>query len=79
MKKKRWEIIHEDDDIIVVNKPARFLSIPDRYDKTIPSIIGVLSERRENVFINHRLDKETSGIMLFTKNEAAHKLSLIHI
>lgn len=73
MKKRRWEIIHEDDDIIVVNKPARFLSIPDRYDKTIPSVVGVLSERRPEVFINHRLDKETSGLMLFTKNAAAHK------
>lgn len=73
MKKKRWTIIFEDDDLIVIDKPAPFLTIPDRYDKTIPSLLGKLSERRDEVFVNHRLDKETSGLMLFTKNESAHK------
>jgi len=72
-KKNRWTILHEDDDLIIIDKPAPFLTIPDRYDPTIPSLKGSLSLKREQVFINHRLDKETSGLILFTKNEAAHK------
>lgn len=73
MKKKRWTILHEDEAVIVVDKPAPYLTIPDRYDKTKANLIGILSEEREEVFINHRLDKETSGLILFTKSEAAHK------
>lgn len=73
MKKLRWEILFEDDDVIVINKPAPYLTIPDRYDKTIPSLLGILKERRSEIFINHRLDKETSGLILMTKNENAHK------
>jgi len=73
MKKKRWEIVHEDASVIVINKPAPFLTIPDRYDKTKPNLLGTLTERRESIKVNHRLDKETSGLILFTKNEEAHK------
>ena len=49
------------------------MTIPDRYDKTKPNLVSILSERREEVFINHRLDKETSGLIVFTKNAEAHK------
>ena len=73
MKQKRWQIVHEDEAIIVVDKPAPYLTIPDRYDKTKPNLVGILSERREEVFINHRLDKETSGLIVFTKTAEAHK------
>lgn len=73
MKRRRWSIIHEDEDIIVVDKTAPYLTIPDRYDKTIPCLLSTLSENRTEVFVNHRLDKETSGLILFTKNADAHK------
>lgn len=73
MKKLRWNILFEDEAIIVVDKPAPFLTIPDRYDRTIPNVHGVLLASREDVFINHRLDKETSGLLVFTKTEEAHK------
>lgn len=74
MKKLRWEILFEDEALIIINKPAPYLTIPDRYDSTIPSLIGELSKKRPNVFVNHRLDKETSGLILFTKTEEAHRL-----
>jgi 23S rRNA pseudouridine955/2504/2580 synthase/23S rRNA pseudouridine1911/1915/1917 synthase len=73
MKMKRWTIVHEDEDIVVVNKPALYLSIPDRYDNGIPNIKTILQERRPEIYVNHRLDKETSGLILFTKNAEAHK------
>ena len=73
MKTKRFNILFEDDNIIVVDKPAPFLTIPDRFDKTIPSLLGILSAKRSEIFINHRLDKETSGVILLSKNAEAHR------
>lgn len=74
MKKLRWKILFEDEALIIVDKPAPYLTIPDRYDRTIPSVFGILSDTREEVFINHRIDKETSGLLVFTKTAEAHKL-----
>lgn len=69
----RPTLIHEDDDLIILNKPANWLSIPDRYDPTKPNLYHWLQSRYEQVFIVHRLDRETSGVICFAKNEAAHK------
>lgn len=74
MKKLRWTLIFEDEDLIIVDKPAPYLTIPDRYDRTIPNVHGMLLSNREQVFINHRIDKETSGLLVFTKNEESHKV-----
>ena len=71
--KHKIEILYEDDDLIIVNKPALFLSIPDRHDSTKPNVLSYLNKRYDKVFTVHRLDKETSGILCFAKNEAAHK------
>lgn len=73
MAKQRPTIIYEDDDLFIVNKPANWLSIPDRYDPTKPNLYHWLQQKQESVFIVHRLDKETSGVICFAKNEAAHK------
>ena len=66
-------IVFEDKDIVIVNKPARFLSIPDRFKTDLPNVFGWLKERNEEVFTVHRLDKETSGILCFAKNSESHK------
>jgi 23S rRNA pseudouridine955/2504/2580 synthase/23S rRNA pseudouridine1911/1915/1917 synthase len=66
-------IIYEDDDLVAVNKPSGLLSIPDRFDPKIPSLKQQLAERNENIFVVHRLDRDTSGIILFAKNEEAHR------
>lgn len=67
------EIIYEDDDIIIVNKPPFFLTIPDRFAPEKVNLYNFLSDIFGKVFIVHRLDKETSGILIFAKNEAAHR------
>ena len=79
------EILHEDDDIVVVNKPAGLLSIPDHWDKEKSHLRGVLESylfkkneksKKNNtgeIFVIHRLDKDTSGIMIFAKNSESHK------
>lgn len=71
--KKKPVVIFEDADIIIVNKPPLYLAIPDRYAVDKPNVLAYLSEFREKVFTVHRIDKETSGLMVFAKNEAAHK------
>lgn len=67
------EIIFEDEDIVVVTKPPGMLSIPDRYDPKLISADKVLRKKYGNIFVVHRLDKETSGVMVFAKNAGAHK------
>ena len=65
-------LIFENDDFIVLNKPSGLLSIPDREGKEI-SLKKILQEKYKEIFTIHRLDKGTSGLITFAKNEAAHK------
>ena len=65
-------IVSETEDWIAINKPAGLLSIPDREGKEI-SLKILLKERYGSIFTIHRLDKETSGMIIFAKNEIAHK------
>jgi 23S rRNA pseudouridine1911/1915/1917 synthase len=71
--KNKPSIIFEDDDIIVLNKPAHYLTIPDRFVAERANLTTFLKDRLEDVFVVHRLDKETSGVILFAKNAAAHR------
>lgn len=66
------EVIYEDEDFIVLNKPAGVLTIPDRFSKSLPNLYGILTEKYGRIFVVHRLDKETSGVICFAKNEEAH-------
>src|SRR5256885_16350514 len=65
-------IIFENDDFIVLNKPAGLLSIPDREGKEI-SLKKILQEKYEQIFTVHRLDRDTSGLIVFARNEIFHK------
>ncbi len=66
------ELIFENADFVVLNKPAGVLSIPDREGKD-PSLKSWLKEKYGNIFTVHRLDRGTSGLILFAKTESAHK------
>jgi 23S rRNA pseudouridine955/2504/2580 synthase/23S rRNA pseudouridine1911/1915/1917 synthase len=66
-------LIFENDDLIVLNKPSGLLSIPDREGKEI-SLKKILREKYGEIFTIHRLDKGTSGLIVFAKNDATHKL-----
>lgn len=68
----KYGIIHENDAFVAVNKPAGLLSVPDRMGQDV-SLKQLLKERYGNIFTVHRLDKGTSGIIVFAKDEAAHK------
>lgn len=64
--------ITENNDFIALNKPSGLLSIPDREGKEI-SLKILLKEKYGDIFTVHRLDKDTSGLIVFAKNETAHK------
>lgn len=71
------DIIFENDQFIAVNKPSGLLSIPDRLGKEI-SLKDILKEKYGAIYTVHRLDKDTSGIIVFAKTEESHKeLSLL--
>lgn len=65
-------IIFETPDYIALNKPSGMLSIPDREGKE-PSLKSMLREKYGEIFTVHRIDRDTSGLIVFAKNEAAHK------
>jgi RluA family pseudouridine synthase len=67
------EIIYQDISILVINKPAGVLCIPDGYDRTIPHIRSILEPDFGRLWVVHRLDKETSGIVLLARSEVAHQ------
>jgi RluA family pseudouridine synthase len=67
------EIIFEDDDLIVINKPAGLRSIQDGYDPDLPHLRTLLEPDYGDVWIVHRLDKDTSGIILLARNAEAHR------
>jgi 23S rRNA pseudouridine955/2504/2580 synthase/23S rRNA pseudouridine1911/1915/1917 synthase len=65
-------LIFENEDFIVLNKPEGILSIPDREGKLF-SLKNLLQEKYAQVFTVHRLDKETTGLIIFAKNKETHK------
>ncbi len=71
--KQRYSVIHTDEFLVVAGKPPGLLSIPDRYDATLPSMQEVLSWKFDGLFVVHRLDRDTSGTMAFARNAEAHR------
>jgi 23S rRNA pseudouridine1911/1915/1917 synthase len=68
----KFDIIFENEQFIAINKPSGLLSIPDRFGKDV-SLKILLQEKVGKIFTVHRLDRETSGIIVFAKDEQTHK------
>lgn len=64
-------IIFQNEEIVVVNKPSGVLTIPDR--EGVAGLRNLLQDKLGTIFTVHRLDKDTSGVVLFARTEAAHK------
>src|ERR1017187_398596 len=66
-------VLYEDDAVVVLDKPAGLVSVPVRGSDT-PSALSLLSaelkSKRQRAFIVHRIDRFTSGILLFAKTES---------
>lgn len=73
------DILYEDKDIIVINKPSGLLSIStnDEKEKTAYHfVMEYLKKKNKNnkIFVVHRLDRDTSGVLLFAKSERVKHL-----
>ena len=70
----KLDILFSDDHIVIVNKPANVLSVPDRYDPDIPNLTKLLGQEfGDPIMAVHRLDKPTSGVMVYARNADAHR------
>lgn len=70
-------IIYEDNNIIVVDKPSKLLTISNKNEKenTLYRMVSdYLKKDKKKVFVIHRLDFDTSGVIMFAKNEKVQKL-----
>lgn len=70
--RSRIEILHEEEDFVVINKPAGLLSIPDRFDQGLPNAKHILREQYGEILTVHRLDRDTSGVLCFARTPEAH-------
>ncbi len=66
-------LLHVDDHLIVINKPSGLRVIPDGYDLSIPNLRDILNAIYPKIWVVHRLDKDTSGVLLFARDAAMHK------
>ncbi len=62
-----------DEALLVVNKPAGLATLPDGYDPSLPHVKSALERDYGRLWIVHRLDKETSGVLLLARNAPAHR------
>ena len=72
------DIVFEDDDLLVVNKPAGILSVPLERKTDVPSVYEQIEDRfrshgKRRPFVVHRIDQDTSGLVVFAKHAEAQK------
>ena len=71
------KIIYEDNDIIVVDKPTKILTISNDKDKEktlYREVSNYLKKEKKKVFVIHRLDFDTSGVIMFAKSQKVQQL-----
>lgn len=74
INKMTIDILYEDDDMVIVNKPSGLLVIPDRFDSNAASLNKLLEQKQgHKIWVVHRIDRDTSGVICFAKNEESHK------
>ena len=68
--RRQLRVLYQDDAVVVLNKPAKMLAVP-KDEGDLPSALSVLSAeleaKRQRAFVVHRIDRDTSGILLFAK------------
>ncbi len=67
------KILYEDDHLIVPDKPAGLSVLPDGWEKDSQYLVKLLEEQFGKIYIVHRLDKITSGVMVFPRDAETHR------
>lgn len=70
--KNKFTVVFENENLVAVNKPSGMLSIPNRAQSEV-SLKELLQKKYGEIFSVHRLDKDTSGIILFARNAGFHR------
>ncbi len=66
-------ILYTDEYLLVIDKPAGLPVLPDGWEPDAPYLLKLLEEENGKLWVVHRLDKVTSGVMLFARNAEAHR------
>jgi RluA family pseudouridine synthase len=66
-------ILFEDQHLLVVDKPAGLPVLPDGWEQEAPYLVKMLEDKYGKLFIIHRLDKVTSGVMVFARDAETHR------
>ena len=72
-----FNLLHEDSDLLVLDKPSGLLSVPGKGIEKLDSLSHRVQMRHPNALVIHRLDQATSGLMLMAQNPASQR-SLSH-
>ena len=67
------EILFEDPVLLAVNKPAGMAAVPGGWEQAGPSLLETLEAERGRLWIVHRLDRVTSGVIVFARSAEAHR------
>jgi RluA family pseudouridine synthase len=67
------EIIYKDENILIINKPAGLSVLPEGWEPDAPYLVKSLDEEYGKVWVVHRLDKFTSGVLVFALTAEAHR------
>jgi 23S rRNA pseudouridine955/2504/2580 synthase/23S rRNA pseudouridine1911/1915/1917 synthase len=67
------DIIYKDEHILVINKPAGLSVLPEGWEPDAPYLVKTLEEEFSKIWVVHRLDKSTSGVLVFALNAEAHR------
>jgi RluA family pseudouridine synthase len=67
------EVLYQDPYFVAVEKPSGLLTIPDGYDHSLPNLRSLLTDQHGRVWTVHRLDKDTSGIVVFALTAEVHR------
>jgi tRNA pseudouridine32 synthase / 23S rRNA pseudouridine746 synthase len=73
LEARDW-VLHIDEALLVVNKPAGLPTLPDGYSADAPYVVGLLQEAFGRLWVVHRLDRETSGVLVLARTADAHRL-----
>jgi len=79
-RKQTVEVIFEDEQLLVLNKPPGLPVIPDRWDPELPNLRDIVQQRYEKIsgnasraiWVVHRIDADTSGLVMFARSKEMH-------
>lgn len=72
-KNNDYSVIYSDEDIIVLNKRSGILIAADRYNPDVPRLDLLAEKEFGKLYAVHRIDKDTSGLIIYARNPEAHK------